>query len=208
MSNDHDDRPIETTEDEAQPVTLASLSERTKVFEMLSMPERLARAERALIRAGYTYLEGAAEWKPPLGARPTMLAAEPKEVEPTEASWCRAIKAAAGICRKAAEEYEKRGKHSGAEWILSVWLEREIWALFDACPETAPAPPAVLPQDLIDADRWRMAESLYMGFDFSYQLADDKEVSVLLLKLPERVGAGAALEMSIDALIAKARSSS
>lgn len=62
-----DDRPIETSEDEAQPVTLASLSERTKVFEMLAMPERLASAERALHRAGYTYLEGAEEWKPPLG---------------------------------------------------------------------------------------------------------------------------------------------
>lgn len=36
-------------------------------------PEQLARAERALTRAGYTYLEGAAEWKPPLGRRPAFI---------------------------------------------------------------------------------------------------------------------------------------
>lgn len=29
--------------------------------------EALDRAERALVRAGWTYTEGAAEWKPPLG---------------------------------------------------------------------------------------------------------------------------------------------
>jgi len=34
---------------------------------------RLERAERALTRAGFTYLEGAAEWKPPLGKRPVFI---------------------------------------------------------------------------------------------------------------------------------------
>lgn len=35
--------------------------------------ERLERAERALKRAGFTYLEGAAEWKPPLGKPPRFI---------------------------------------------------------------------------------------------------------------------------------------
>jgi len=35
--------------------------------------EKWERAERALKRAGFTYLEGAAEWKPPLGKRPVFI---------------------------------------------------------------------------------------------------------------------------------------
>lgn len=31
------------------------------------MRERLARAERALMHAGFTHLDGAAEWRPPIG---------------------------------------------------------------------------------------------------------------------------------------------
>lgn len=35
--------------------------------------ERLARAKRALTHAGFTYVEGAAEWKPPLGKPPRFI---------------------------------------------------------------------------------------------------------------------------------------
>lgn len=38
--------------------------------ELIELQARAERAERALQRAGYTYLEGAAEWRPPLGKRP------------------------------------------------------------------------------------------------------------------------------------------
>ena len=95
-----DDRPIETSEDEAQPVTLASLSERTKVFEMLAMPERLARAERALIRAGYTYLEGAEEWKPPIDTRQIAFDAEINRMRDGLKSGIRAAALALFVIRK------------------------------------------------------------------------------------------------------------
>lgn len=40
-----------------------------------------------------------------------------------------ALEEAALVCRNAANKYEERGLHSGPQWTLAVWLEREIRAL-------------------------------------------------------------------------------
>lgn len=39
----------------------------TTTAQLTLLSRRLERAERALVRAGWTYTEGAEEWKPPLG---------------------------------------------------------------------------------------------------------------------------------------------
>lgn len=43
---------------------------------------RLERAERTLTRAGWTYTEGAEEWRPPLGKPPLLDKAEAVAVAP------------------------------------------------------------------------------------------------------------------------------
>lgn len=53
--------------------------------------------------------------------------------------------------------------------------------------------------DGIDAARWRVAASMYVGFDFDYRSADGNEpISALILQLPDGIGAGAHLSMSVD----------
>lgn len=348
MSSDHDDdRPIETSEDDARPVTLASLSERTKVFEMLAMPERLARAECALHRArGYggaqshqdepesrasaettvvlttvagtpatpgadhadslitsnsteLKLDGVskafaascagldiesekakfsafAKLHYPGGRQMNQLdgdtrfaawlAAKLASATPTppqdsnlvelhqlssssgqSASFCGRIVAVGDdedgqprivihgsreqvrgaatlfnrelrfyivpatqakdvdkLLRIIACAYVVAGAHDADERILDVLANPE-----DATEEQIEAMlPYIVTEsaDQIDADRWRMAASLYAGFDFEYRVHDQAEPkAVLILRLPDGIGAGAALAMSIDALIAKAK---
>jgi hypothetical protein len=50
-------------------------------FELITNKARLDRAERALISAGWTYIEGAAEWKPPIGPSASPLLERITELE-------------------------------------------------------------------------------------------------------------------------------
>lgn len=117
------------------------------------MQERLDRAERALTRAGFTYTEGAQEWKPPIGpsASPLLdridqLAAQLKDATAQCGVMAEPLREAISVISSINHGGEHEVHVEGDEpafWQRGEWVE---WARSDVLPKLQAALAGKLPE--------------------------------------------------------------
>jgi hypothetical protein len=89
---------------------------------------KLARAERALISAGWTYVEGAAEWKPPIGPSASPLLDRIAELERQQGLLVARLRESNGIL----QAFKTQSQTAALQLIDNELTLEHIWLARDS----------------------------------------------------------------------------